>query len=441
MSALPSQDPFPLQPSTPDALPILTGPANVALFLKILREILRSQYGVVGQNILNSTTTTLTNPGPCPHYNDPRLHPITGAPIPNSRKYEQTTPTNAQLADPTFDHNTLPLTEAGENKLTQDIKTWNSNMDRYTRLLDKLRTHDDELLTLLRRHISPDALEVIKSSPTYPAFLALPADCISRSDAYIKIVDSKFSHGNSTVSINELTKFLMLTQGPVISDPTAAFSNRLSEHYDRVLPLLDHATTLAQLKSMLLCMVFIKGLNKSHPPTLRAIEIHVQLFPGNTSLDHYAELRTAVLAAQDSDIANITPDVPSEQSSAFQASTPSTTPRTPTTSVPAKGQQRPGRTDHCTYCLQTFKKYWYHKDAACNFKKDNITKLSKPPTTTAKQTLSARLAEIDAKISALPSPVAPPTTAAGQFTDANQALSFLATQGYQIQFEKEPPTI
>ena len=69
MSALPSQDPFPLQPSTPDALPILTGPANVALFLKILREILRSQYGVVGQNILNSTTTTLTNPGPCPHYN------------------------------------------------------------------------------------------------------------------------------------------------------------------------------------------------------------------------------------------------------------------------------------------------------------------------------------------------------------------------------------
>jgi hypothetical protein len=53
---------------------------------------------------------------------------------------------------------------------------------------------------------------------------------MSRSDAYIKIVDSKFSHGNSTVSINEITKFLMFTQGPVLSDPTAAFSNRLSEH-------------------------------------------------------------------------------------------------------------------------------------------------------------------------------------------------------------------
>ncbi len=219
MSALSSQDHLALVPSTSDSLPLLTRPANVALFLRVLREILRSQYGVVGQNILNSTTTTLINPGPCPHYNDPRLHPITAAPIPNSRKYEQAPPTNAQSADPTFDHNTLPLTEAGENKLNQDIKTWNSNTDRYNRLLDKHRTHDDELLTLLRRHISADALEVIKSSPSYPAFLALPADCISRSDAYIKIVDSKFFHGNSTVSINELTKFLMSSATPQPHSP------------------------------------------------------------------------------------------------------------------------------------------------------------------------------------------------------------------------------
>ena len=86
---------------------------------------------------------------------------------------------------------------------------------------------------------------------------------------------------------------------------------------------------------MLLCMVFIKGLNKSHPPTLRALEIHVQLYPGNASLDHYAELRTSVLAAQDSDIANLTPDVPSEHSSAFQAST-SPPPRTTPPPVPLK---------------------------------------------------------------------------------------------------------
>ena len=441
MSNLPSQTLSSTTPSSnSDPLPILTGPANVAFFLKNVHEVLRSKYGEIGQNILNSTTTTLVAPGPCPHYNDPRLHPITAAPIPNSRKYEQVAMTNIEAADPNFDTNTLPLTEAGESKLNQDIKTWHSLTDRYLRLLDKHRTNDDELLTLLREHISPDALEVIKANPAYPAYLALPSDCIARSAAYLKIINSQFSHGNSTVSINELTKFLTLTQGPVTSDPTAAFSNRLSEHYDRVLPLLDHATTLAQLKSMLLCMVFIKGLNKSHPPTLRALEIHVQLYPGNASLDHYAELRTSVLAAQDSDIANLTPDVPSEHSSAFQAST-SPPPCTTPPPVPLKGQQRPGRTDHCTYCLLNFQKYWYHKTAACNLKKGNITKLSTPPPSTVRQTLSARLAEIDAKISsALPSPPALPTTA-GPFTTETQALSFLAHQGYNIQFEKEPSTI
>eukprot|EP01035_Chromulina_nebulosa_P039254 gene39254-53073_t len=55
-------------------------------------------------------------------------------------------------------------------------------------------------------------------------------------------------------------------------------------------------------------------------------------------------------------------------------------------------------------------------------------RLIKPPTTAAKQTLSARL----------PNPVAPPTTTAGPFADANQALSFLATQGYQIHLYSPP---
>ena len=63
-------------------------------------------YGEIGQNILNSTTTTLVAPGPCPHYNDPCLHPITAAPIPNSRKYEQIAMTNIEAANPNFDTNT-----------------------------------------------------------------------------------------------------------------------------------------------------------------------------------------------------------------------------------------------------------------------------------------------------------------------------------------------
>ena len=84
----------------------------------------------------------------------------------------------------------------------------------------------------------------------------------------------------------------MLTQGPPSSEPAAAFFNRLSEHYDRY-----------NMVAMLNCMmVAIKGLNKNHPPTLRALEIHVQNYPSNDALDHFSELRTAVLAAQDSDL-------------------------------------------------------------------------------------------------------------------------------------------
>ena len=420
-------------PITSNRLPILTGPTTAALFLKKTRELLLSSYGEIGQNILNSTTTTLVDPGPCPHYNDPRLHPITGAPIPNTRKYARTTKTAAQTADPTFDDDTLPLTEAGEAKFNQDLKTWNINNDRYHRRLDKLRDIDDDLLTLLRDHISLDALEVIRSNPLHPAYLALPRTCITRSDHYLKIIDSQFSHGNATVSVTELTKYLMLIQGPSLSDPAAAFFNRLSEHYDRIIPLLDHATTLTQLKSMLHCMVAIKGLNKSHPPTLRALEIHVQNFPGNTALDHFAELRTAVLAAQDSDLANLNVEHSPEQTSAYQASVaPPAIPPGPTPKpAGTKGQQIPGRTDHCTYCLRHFKKYWYHLDRNCNFKKSGITKLdgTKPPT---RPNLTAKLAELDAKIAAIPSAPTEPNK-----MTHDQVLAFLATQGFHGQFDDQ----
>ena len=132
--------------TTQSQLPILTGPATAAIFLKKARELLRSKFGEVGQNILNSTKTILEHPGPCPHYNDPRLHPITGAPIPNTRKYARITKTADQTADASFDDDTLPLTDAGEAKFNQDLKTWNTNNDRYHRLLDKHRDNDDESL-------------------------------------------------------------------------------------------------------------------------------------------------------------------------------------------------------------------------------------------------------------------------------------------------------
>ena len=219
----------------------------------------------------------------------------------------------------------------------------------------------------------------------------------------------------------------MLTQGPPSSEPAAAFFNR--EHYDRVIPLLDHATTLAQLKAMLNCMVAIKGLNKNHSPTLHALEIHVQNYPGNDAFDHFSELRTAVLAAQDSDLANLKADLPSKQSSAFQATVVAPpVPPQGTLPKPVKGQQIPSRTDHCANCLRHFKRYWYHLERNCNFKKSNVAKLdgTKPP---ARQNVTVKLAELDAKIAAIPTTSQPEP----QLT-TDQVIAFLAAQGFDAQF-------
>lgn len=370
--------------SSAKSFPILTGSANISAFTKALNDRIASNYGDVGQHILNKTQTNLTHPGPCPHYNDPRLHPVTLQPIvPRSRLYRQKNQTPEEAADPNFDPQTLELTDTAKASLAHDITAWRKTNDNYTRDIKEQRSLDDDLYNFILEHISSDALETLNANALIPAFRALPPTCITRSSAYINIIYQQFAHGNSTVSITELTKFLNLAQGPASSDPTAAFFNRLGEHYQRVLPLLDHAKTLDQLKEMLLSMVAVKGVNKSHPPNLRALEIHLQTYPGNTALDHYAELRTAILAAQDSDIFSaLAPDPISEQSSAFAAIVPPTVSPPPPVKGPpvptvVKGLKTPGRTDECAYCLFHFGKYFYHKETSCNLKKQNITATSR----------------------------------------------------------------
>jgi hypothetical protein len=119
---------------------------------------------------------------------------------------------------------------------------------------------------------------------------------------------------------------------------------------------------------------------------MRAIEIHVQKYPDLLdSIQHLEELRTGILAGVDSDLNN-TGDPISSQSSAFKAALKSpvalaaaTTPPPPppkqprTPKDPLKGTQKAGRTDHCTYCLTTFSKYFYHKTQDCTLKKRGIT--------------------------------------------------------------------
>ena len=418
MSSLPSLK----LPSTIAAkeFPILAGSSNIGAFTKAINDRLSSHYGDVGQHIINKSVHILFPPGDRPHYSDLRLHPVTLKPIPNQRRYERVKATEEELATPDFDPLTLPLTPASNAILYQDTDHWRKSSDTYTKEIKEQRALDDELLNFIYDHTTSDAHEIIAANALMPAFRTLPATCITRSATYLQIIASQFAHGNSTVSINELTKFLTLTQGPVNSDPTAAFFNRLHAQYERILPLLDHALDLAALKAMLLCMVAIKGVNKTHPPSLRALEIHLQTYPGNTSLDHYDDFRAAVLASQDSDIFLTSADPVSEQSAAFAAAPLTTTATTAPKPKPHGGLQQLNRTDHCAYCLRHFLKYHYHRESNCRLKKQGKTAARPSATPSAYPATTTTTVAL----------VAPPTQQHRQLSH-EELTSFLATQGLE----------
>lgn len=169
MSSLSSQSPQ-LQQLGTTLVPILQGSANIAGYMKALHDHLTSNYGVIGQNILHSTVTALVPPGPCPDYNDERPHPLTKVPIPGSRKYAQVGKTPAQIADLTFDDNTLPLTAAGEQKLDHDTTTWQKSVTKYDTDLEKYRTLDDNLLNFLRAHNCLSVTQILEANALMPAF-------------------------------------------------------------------------------------------------------------------------------------------------------------------------------------------------------------------------------------------------------------------------------
>jgi hypothetical protein len=138
-------------------------------------------------------------------------------------------------------------------------------------------------------------------------------------------------------------------------------------------------------------------------------------YAGNLSLDHHNELKTGILALQDSDLhLSQPPDPVSSQASALLSTSPDLVASALQAKAPTvKGKQREGRTDHCLYCLNMFKKFYYHKEIACEFKKKGITKLSKPSASPASANLSA-------------------TTLTNE-----QIIAFLATQGIEA-YEDAP---
>ena len=367
---------------------MLTCAADYPLYLKSLKIHLTSNFGAVGQSIVTSTPILLDLPEPFPDYDDPRINSRTHLPIANSRMYAQVEPTQEQNDDPGFDDADLDLTQEAKLLFAKNMEAHKESKAAIKKEVEKFRELDDQLLNLLYSTQTPAIKEILNSSTLYPAFKALASDCICRSAQYLDLMANQFFKGNSKSNINEITKFLSLSQDN--GETEAAWTNRLVEHFNRIEPILSSAPSVPVLLRMLLCMVLIKGTDRRLYSNMRAIEVFVDKYPDlMESLQHFEELRTGILSRVGGDL-NQKDDSVSAQGSAFSATienppvalltaTPPTAPDKkpkPPKGTFVKGAQRTGRTDHCTYCLTNFSKYHYHKVADCRFKKQGITATS-----------------------------------------------------------------
>lgn len=410
MANLPSQLTNPIDSPITGTATILVGSSNWATFVRDTKNYFSTNCGQIGSDIANNVDTVFEEAGPRPDYNDPRIHPGTGDVIPNSRKYHQREMTQAEEADNDFDEETLELTAASEKKLDQDISHWQAKATRCEQKHALLKKNDDEALNYVLQHMSSLCKETVKTHPSMPEFKALPFSCVTRTGDYLHILEQQYSRGNSTTIINEVTKLFDTTELP--TDTPATFINKVQEQLQSVMPLIESADHPGHVEiNKLFAMVLIKGFSRLNAATVNALRIHMQTYPGATSLDHSEELITEVLAMQDSDLATlgITQTIlPSsdEETSAFSAAPPA--------SKAPFGAHQPGKT-HCTNCFGLTNKYFYGH--------------------TAKECSRVHTAKTNNSAATKPAVNANFAGTSGTMT-SEQAFEFLETQGYS--FEEAP---
>ena len=193
MANLPSQLPKLVDSPTTGTATILVGSSNWATFVRDIKNHLSTNCGQIGSDIVNNIDTVFEEAGPCPDYNDPRIHPGTGLPIPNSRKYRQRAMTQAEEADGDFDEETLELTAESEKKLDHDISHWQAKATRCEQKHALLKKNDDEALNYVLQHMSSLCKETVKTHPSIPDFKALPFSCVTRAGDYLHILEHQYS--------------------------------------------------------------------------------------------------------------------------------------------------------------------------------------------------------------------------------------------------------
>ena len=320
-------------PST--SITLLIGASSFSNFFKGVKQHCVSHFGKSGQEIVSNAVIPLIhlNPGPPPHYNDPRIHPTHNTPIANSRKYSQVLPTEAQQQDQDFDTETLELTTEGKAEFKHDSTNHTKRLQQHIDEIDKRQTQDTQLLNFILQHCNSTVKDTVKTNSKMTEFEAHSSQehFHHRGFEYLSILFDQYSKGNSTTTVTEVNKFFDITQAP---DVTPLFVVRVADQLQRIRPLIESSTNpgFVDIKR-LHSMVLIKGLDKTQPANLRALEIHMQTYPGSTSLDHPAELIESILQYQQSDLATLSLD--SEQTSAYASYT------TPTSSNAKKGSPQP----------------------------------------------------------------------------------------------------
>ena len=281
-------------------VPILLAAPNIAHFIKALNTHLKTHFGDIGTSITRNTPIILAEPGQKPHANDPRLHLDSGLPLHGTRCYALQAPTQEEIDSANageFDLTSLPLSVNGERRFEIATATWYKSKAFYDKELLLHRTNDTACLNFILAHVVPDAKEVINSHASMAQFDALPSTCISRSKAYLEIITTQFSTGNSTSIVDVTNKFFSQHQGDAEFNTPAAHFNSLNEQWGRVEPIFRQCANLDELIQILRTLVAIQSLDQGHRPTQRALEMHLQTYPDFTSFQHYRELQAGVLAA------------------------------------------------------------------------------------------------------------------------------------------------
>jgi hypothetical protein len=206
----------------------------------------------------------------------------------------------------------------------------------------------------------------------------LPFESVSRSHLFLVLLETLFSKGNATASVEHATALFGGKQ-PHDQPHPSNYINKTNENMDRLRSLLADPSHPGFVSfNRIHTMVLINGLDKTSSPNREGIKSHLQDNPTD-ALDQPTALIASVLRAHLSDLNT---DNISEQSAAYAAHhTATATKRSPTTPfVPHKDNpdksQIPGL-DHCPNCHALTKKFFYaHDPAIC---------LRSPATEAAKQ--------------------------------------------------------